>query len=141
MNKLIGKQSKLDRNKNGKLDSQDFKMLRSGKKRKDEQFVDRVINILVERRLDERSPEARAKKEKKRDFEGALGTVVRKVPVADTADLKNKTNVRAGRAARKSAERTIAGDAGGGRLTGNKSQRKVNLDVRSLLGKNQNKIP
>jgi hypothetical protein len=57
MNKLIGKQSKLDRNKNGKLDSQDFKMLRSGKKgsRKDEQFVDRVINILVERRLDELS--------------------------------------------------------------------------------------
>jgi len=55
MNKLMGKQAKLDRNKNGKLDKEDFKMLRSGKKRKDEQFVDRVINILVERRLDELS--------------------------------------------------------------------------------------
>ena len=47
----MGKQAKLDRNKNGKLDKEDFKMLRSGKKRKDEQFIDRVINILVERRL------------------------------------------------------------------------------------------
>jgi hypothetical protein len=31
--KLIGKQSKLDVNKSGKLDAQDFKMLRSGKKK------------------------------------------------------------------------------------------------------------
>lgn len=30
--KLIGKQKKLDVNKSGKLDSQDFKMLRSGKR-------------------------------------------------------------------------------------------------------------
>ena len=55
MSKLIGKQAKLDRNNNGKLDREDFKMLRSGKKRKDEQFIDRVINILVERRLEELS--------------------------------------------------------------------------------------
>jgi len=55
----MGKQAKLDRNNNGKLDKEDFKMLRSGKKgsRKDEQFIDRVINILVERRLDELSQE------------------------------------------------------------------------------------
>ena len=32
MKKLVGNQSKLDLNKNGKLDSNDFKMLRSGKK-------------------------------------------------------------------------------------------------------------
>ena len=31
---LIGNQSKLDANKNGKLDKQDFKLLRGGKKEK-----------------------------------------------------------------------------------------------------------
>lgn len=54
MSKLIGKQAKLDRNKNGKLDSEDFKMLRAGKKKAvKEQFIDRVIGILVEKRMDE----------------------------------------------------------------------------------------
>jgi hypothetical protein len=41
--KLVGGQSKLDRNKNGRLDSEDFKMLRKGKKRLgeyDEEFLD-----------------------------------------------------------------------------------------------------
>lgn len=54
MSKLIGKQAKLDRNKNGKLDSEDFKMLRAGKKKAvKEQFIDRVIGALLEMRLNE----------------------------------------------------------------------------------------
>lgn len=62
MDKLIGKQSKLDRNKNGKLDKEDFKMLKSGKgkARKDEQFIDRVIGILIETRLEEISADKAA---------------------------------------------------------------------------------
>jgi hypothetical protein len=57
--KLIGKQKKLDRNHNGKLDSQDFKMLRAGKIK--EQFMDRVIGILYEMRVDEISSDLAAK--------------------------------------------------------------------------------
>ena len=32
--KLVGNQKKLDKNKNGRLDKQDFKMMRNGKKGK-----------------------------------------------------------------------------------------------------------
>lgn len=60
---LKGNQKVLDKNKSGDLDREDFELLRAGKKgkkkkkRKDEQFIDRVINILVEMRVDEISPD------------------------------------------------------------------------------------
>jgi hypothetical protein len=43
--KLVGKQSKIDKNKNGKIDAEDFKMLKKGKKEVKEKLVGKQTKI------------------------------------------------------------------------------------------------
>jgi len=43
--KLVGKQSKIDKNKNGKIDAQDFKLLKKGKKEVKEKLVGKQTKI------------------------------------------------------------------------------------------------
>ena len=127
MSKLIGKQAKLDRNKNGKLDSEDFKMLRAGKKKAvKEQFIDRVVDVLLEMRLNEGEVKARNKASKRFLMQARGGTT------------EGPAGVAAGRA-KSRANPPTQGTAGGGSAEGTPIQRKVKLDARQ--GLQSKKIP
>lgn len=58
--KLVGKQHKMDANKNGKIDAEDFKMLKSKKKdvneNVDNSMVDEICEMVREKMMDEKDP-------------------------------------------------------------------------------------
>ena len=65
--KLVGKQSKIDKNKNGKIDSEDFKLLKKNKTKKkssikmtEEELISFIENIVLESSDSARSPKTLA---------------------------------------------------------------------------------
>jgi hypothetical protein len=65
--KLVGKQSKIDKNKNGKIDSEDFKLLKKNKTKKkssikmtEEELISFIENIVLETSDSTRSPKTLA---------------------------------------------------------------------------------
>jgi hypothetical protein len=65
--KLVGKQSKIDKNKNGKIDSEDFKLLKKNKNKKkssvkmtEEELITFIENIVLESSDSTRSPKTLA---------------------------------------------------------------------------------
>lgn len=103
---LKGKQAKLDVNKNGKLDSDDFKMLRAKKKKVAEsKFAQRTVELLAERIEANKAKVKELKKEDPTKFKPAKSQIATGgLNLKDTGVKTAVKGIRQGRADRAKIE-------------------------------------
>lgn len=99
---LIGGQKKLDKNKNGKIDSEDFKMLRKKKKESKEGRVVGVDSDIYNQRMEE------SKKNKLRLTESELISLIENI----LKENKKSSNIKQGKSAGQSKYNTIHKESG-----------------------------